>query len=185
MSRLSEYAARPANVVSARRPWRARAELQAAGEGGAQAADDAPRGSQRGQYRFVETESVDQFSGPLAFAQVEEGGGGGDRPVGAWLAGQGQPDVVRRLAEQPGRGEHVRLMCADPEDLRRDVERGGQVAGERVQFLLAEALAHPGRLGRGPVVAVDDAGAQRLVPVIQGVRRSGTDRSGRWRRCRG
>ena len=72
-------------------------ELQAAGQGGAQAADDAPGGFYRGQGFRVEVEAVDQFCGPGAFAQVEEGGGGGDGPVGAGLAGQGQAYVVRGL----------------------------------------------------------------------------------------
>src|ERR1700723_1258524 len=89
-------------------------ELEAAGQGGAQAADDGPGGSDGRECFRVEVEAVDQLAGPRALLEIEEGGGGGDGPVGAGLAGEGQAYVIRGLRPQVRCLEHLRLVGSDP-----------------------------------------------------------------------
>src|SRR5580700_12126100 len=83
------------------------------------------------------------------------------------MSGQRERDVIGRLDEAARRGEHLRFVRADPENLGGHVEGGWHVSGEFVQFGVPEPVAHKGGLGGGTVIPVDDPRTQWLVPVVE------------------
>src|SRR5712671_981993 len=122
----------------------------------------------RGQHPEIEIEAVQDVIGPAPGPKVEQGAGGGDRPIGHRLADELEGDVVGRFQEPVGRGEDGWLVGPDPEDLGGHMEGRRQVSGPIVEGAVTELPPHLVRLRGRPVVAVDDAGAKRAPPTIDG-----------------
>ncbi len=117
--------------------------------------------STSGNRSSEQREGVEQVPGPGPLAQVEEQRRVGVGLVGGGHAGERVQDHVARLQEAVGgRERSPARMLAQPQDLRADVERGGDVPGARVHRLcrrrarasaLASAVARLSRYSRpGP-----------------------------------
>ena len=69
--------------------------------------------------------------------------------------------------EEPGRPEDVRLVGANPEDFRGNVKGGRHMTRQGVQLRGAEVRVERFGFGDGPVVAVDEPGAQRCSVIVK------------------
>ena len=97
-------------------------------------------------------ERVEDLGRPVARAHVEQQRAGGVRGVGRALAGELEPHVVLRQQHARDARVRVRLVVAQPQDLRR-LEAGERgIAGQLEQPLRADALGDLVALGRGALV---------------------------------
>ena len=114
----------------------------------------------------IEVEVGEQPGVPVAPAQVVGERGRRMGAVGRRGPGQGQGDEVARLEGEPGPSEGRRLVAAQPEQLRRDVEGRRQVAGPAVD--LPVAVPRPDLVGLAvrPVVAVDQPRRDGLAAAV-------------------
>ena len=103
-----------------------------------------------------ELERVEHLGRPGAAGDVEQQRPGRVGDVRRPLAGQPQPDVVLRQHDPRDPAVGVRLVPAQPEELRRREPRQRPVAGQRDQPLEPDALLDLGALGPGALVVPED-----------------------------
>jgi hypothetical protein len=144
-----------------------RRQSEATHERGPERAHDAPRRIRNRQLGHLETHVLNEPPSPPPFAEIEQRACCGHRPVGDGFAGERQRNELGWLHEQPGRSEDVRLVGANPENLRGHVKSGRHVTGQRMQRFRAERRVE--RLGfrDGAVVAIDEPRTERCAVLVE------------------
>ena len=99
---------------------------------------------------------------------VEQQRAGGVGDVGRPLAGEPEPDVVLRQHDPRDPGVGVRLVTAQPQELRRREPGQRAVPGQRDQPVEADALLDLGALGAGALVVPEDRRADHAVRAVEG-----------------
>ena len=115
----------------------------------------------------LQVQAAQDVTVPVPVAQSEREGRRRVRPVGYGLAGEAHGDEVPRLQGEPDPSPRLRFVCPQPEQLRRDVEGGRQVAGPAVDLRLAERFANPARLLERAVVAIDEPSPDRTLRSVE------------------
>jgi hypothetical protein len=104
---------------------------------------------------------------PAALLDVEEQGPGRVRGVDAVLAGQAEEHVVLRQQDAARRGEDLRLVPAEPEELRCGEARQRPVAGQLDEPLEADAPLDLGALLARALVVPEDRRSQYPVVLVE------------------
>ena len=132
-----------------------------------------------GSQRRVDPERVDDLGRPVARGEVEQDRAGAVGLVERVLAGQAEPDVVLRQQDVGDPRPDVRLVVADPDELRRGEPGQRVVAGDRDQPLRPDRRADRVALGGGPLVVPQDRRAEDRGPRRRAGRARASGRSAR------
>ena len=118
------------------------------------------------QPRARELERRQHLVAPAAPGDVEEERAGRVGGVDRALAGEAEADVVLREQDVPDLRVRLRLVRAQPEQLRRREAGERAVAGQRDQPLEADPLLDLLALRRGALVVPEDRGAEHAVVLV-------------------
>ena len=121
----------------------------------------------RRQPAAVDPERVEDLGRPVAGRQVEQDRAGAVGLVDRVVAGEPQPDVVLRQQDVGDPGPDVRLVVADPDELRSREAGQRVVAGDRDEPLRPDGGPDRVALGGGALVVPQDRRPEDAVRVVQ------------------
>ena len=120
-----------------------------------------------GKQSGIDVQLFQHFLAPAAVRHVQQLHAGSVGDLGGKLPGEHVAHIVLGQQDVGALGVQLRLMLADPQNLRGGKARQGRVGGDLNQPLLAHPLGDLLALGGGALVTPDDGPPQHLALLVQ------------------